>query len=359
MRLAILFTGAIALAACSAGARTCSVPVEYATIQNGINAAVAGDTVLVSCGTYLEHELVMKSGVVLRGETGAADCVIIDAQGLGRVMTCTDADANTSLEGLTFTGGADHGNEWGMTGGGLLCVRSPIQIRHCSFVNNVCELGGGGLSLRYDSDATIGDCTFADNIGWYGGGLSAYYSSPTVTRCSILDNWVSPTYGQGGGVACFYGSHASLSFCTITGNIASRGGGVAIGVVSDPSHVTVDHCTIADNEVSTIGGGVSATGEGIQIDESSIRGNTAGEEGGGLHLWGAQMTCFNTDIRGNTGSAGPDVYSYLDSMVQLICCDVDLAGCEGPGEITLDLSVCEGIVAAEPRTWGGVKALYR
>ena len=66
-----------------ASGRTWQVPDDVATIQAGIDAAAAGDTVLVSCGTYNEHDIEMKSGVCLVGETGSPGGVLIDAQALG------------------------------------------------------------------------------------------------------------------------------------------------------------------------------------------------------------------------------------------------------------------------------------
>ncbi len=359
MRLMLLIVTGFLLSASAVAARTWRVPEDAATIQAGILLADAGDTVFVACGNYQEHDLQMRSGIVLRSETGSPDCVVIDAQGLGRVMTCTDADATTRLEGLTFTGGEDRLNDFDRTAGGLLCVNSPIQISRCHFVDNLCEMGGGGISCREGSDALIEDCLCADNIGWQGGGLSCYSSAPTVVRCSFRNNWVDHTYGQGGGVACFYGSPATFSYCTFAGNEASRGGGLVTGVASDPSLVQLDHCTIADNVVTLIGGGASLAGGTCRIDASSIHGNAAGEEGGGLHVWNSSLTAFNTDIRSNTGTEGQDVFSYVGGAVLLNCCDVDLAQCSGPGELILDLSVCEGVVPTEIRSWGGVKAWYR
>ena len=43
------------------------VPTHYSTIQEGINAAFAGDTVLVSHGTYHEHIIINKT-ITLKGE---------------------------------------------------------------------------------------------------------------------------------------------------------------------------------------------------------------------------------------------------------------------------------------------------
>jgi len=53
-----------------AGAATIHVPGDQPTIRAGLDAAVAGDVVLVACGEYEEGDLQMTSGVTLRGRRG-------------------------------------------------------------------------------------------------------------------------------------------------------------------------------------------------------------------------------------------------------------------------------------------------
>ena len=49
------------------------------TIRAGVDSAAVGDTLEIACGTYYEHHIVVKSGLVLRSETGQPECVTIDA----------------------------------------------------------------------------------------------------------------------------------------------------------------------------------------------------------------------------------------------------------------------------------------
>jgi hypothetical protein len=58
------------LGAVEAHATNIRIPGDQPTIQAGLDAAVAGDTVLVGCGTYYEHDLTVMLGITLRSETG-------------------------------------------------------------------------------------------------------------------------------------------------------------------------------------------------------------------------------------------------------------------------------------------------
>ncbi|MBW1688907.1 MAG: hypothetical protein JRS35_28100, partial [Deltaproteobacteria bacterium] len=125
-----------------ATAATIHVPDDQPTIQAGIDAASHGDTVLVVCGTYYEHDITMKSGVCLRSETGEPGCVTIDAKQLGRVIYCDELDNTTRVEGMTLTGGYVVG--WYSRGGGLLCYDSPITLKNCVITSNVAIGTHGG-----------------------------------------------------------------------------------------------------------------------------------------------------------------------------------------------------------------------
>ncbi len=250
---------------------------DYLTIQEGVNAASEGDTVLVSCGTYYEHDIEVAPGICLTSETGFADCVIVDAEALGRVLHCVGG-ANTTVTIVGFTlanGRVVIPGENTARGGGMSCDSSlsPTVVR-CTFTGNHAEsyVGKGG-GLFCGGSATITDCVFSHNSAlstsypiWYrapeGGGAriegvaiisgcvfesnvaacdcgGLYIAGGTITDCSFVDN------GAGRDAGAFYSEDTcSFSSCVFSGNWS---GGIAGAVwCSFPGPVFTD-CTFSGN----------------------------------------------------------------------------------------------------------------
>lgn len=74
------------------------VPVDYETIQDAINAAYPGDTIMVAPGTYYEHVIINKS-LSLVGEN--KETTIIDGNVTGIVAKITESNVN--FNGFTVT----------------------------------------------------------------------------------------------------------------------------------------------------------------------------------------------------------------------------------------------------------------
>lgn len=262
-----------------AGAATILVPSQRATIQLGINAAVSGDTVLVACGTYLEHDIVMRSGVTLRSAGGDPSCVTIDGQDLGRVASCIGASSLTRFEGLTFTGGRADGAWPATAGGGIYLQMSSPAFTRCHFVSNFAQDNGGG-AFCYRSPATFTDCVFDGNYaGFFGGGLEINQSTVNVTNSTFSNN-VADQWG--GGVRFHQGSAGAVDGCSFIGNQGDiRSGGFEI---NDSSPV-ITNCLLEGN-TADFGAGMYIHRETSfpSVTDSEFRNNVANQNGGGLYI---------------------------------------------------------------------------
>jgi len=215
--------------------RAWHVPGDAPTIQAGVDSASAGDTVLVACGTYAEADLSLKSGIVLRSETGQADCVTIDAQGEGRVFWCVGVDSTASIEGLTLTGGAANGVVWpDNTGGAMYCENSSLAISGCVFDDNSAAYGGA-VTLRYSSPA-ITQCTFVYNSA-SGSGAGIYSSYSTLH----LENSIIALSGDGEAVDGYQGS-AQITCSDLYGNAGGDWVGWIAGKDTTGGNFSADPC---------------------------------------------------------------------------------------------------------------------
>ena len=242
-----------------ARATTWSVPRDAQTIQGAIDLAAIGDTVVVACGTYYEHDIDLRPGINLRSETREPDCVVIDAQSLGRVMKTIGyySTVNYLIEGITFTGGLAGGQPPNRWGGGLYCVSARPLIRNCNFSGNSAlpwGQGGGFFAQGPYSSPTLFDCIIRGNSADYGGGARAYDGCEAeFVRCVIDSNYAQ---SEGGGVYSNFGfSSPTFRECQIVDNHGyQRGGGIYA------EGITLERCLVARNRTShpsmSYGGGL-------------------------------------------------------------------------------------------------------
>ncbi len=395
-------TLAALLLSVAADAVTIHVPGDQTTIQAGINAASSGDTVLVACGTYYEHDIIMRPGVSIVSETGQPDCVTVDALQLGRVFHCQAAGSTTTLTGLTITGGYCIGGS-GPCGAGLLCISASPRVVNCIFKENDVVGHGGALDCRdsssgefidclftgnsstqkggavrcYHSSPSFENCRFEENSGDCGGALYCSVGSPSLINCVFEENTVP---GDGGAVRCFDHSNPYFDSCSFVGNEAKWGGGLACNASCSPLMVA---CTF-------FGNGASTTGSALDCYDSSpptlYRCILAlGTSGGAVFVDGTDSTPTFTcsDIYGNAGgdwdwpisgqlglngniSEDPlfcsETGRYLDLCEDSPCLPENHPA--GPG--TCDLIGAFGVgcgpcgnVAVESMSWGAIKSLYR
>jgi parallel beta-helix repeat protein len=138
--------GAATLVVCDCRACGC----QYLSIQEAVDVAGPGDTVLVRSGNFHGNIDVSKP-IILRGEKWKGrDLPLIDADGNGSGIT-VNADGAT-VEGIRVT---NSGNESGDAGIRVLCSGSTIRDNH-AFGN-----GGAGIALE-----GAYNCTVFANVAW-------------------------------------------------------------------------------------------------------------------------------------------------------------------------------------------------
>jgi hypothetical protein len=251
----------------------------FKKIQEGIDAASNGDTVIVAEGTYLENVHFDGKNIVLTSTDPLNPTVvantIIDGNKAGSVIAFESTeDESCVLRGFTVrNGSAENG---GGICGGSWDRHTRATIRNNTIAGSSAGRGGG---LGY-CDGLIKDNAIAGNSADYGGGL--YECGGTIENNSIANNTAnSNSQPFGGGLN---GCSGLIQNNTIAGN---AGAGLA-------------NCagTIQNNKIArNTGGGVYGCGGLIQ--NNLVTENSWDWGGGGLCE--CSGTIQNNTIAGNLG----------------------------------------------------------
>ncbi len=239
-----------------------NIPADQPTIQEGINVAVDGDTVLVQPVTYYENinyngkNITVASLFITTQDSVYITQTIIDGNYNGSVVIFSnDEDSSAVLNGFIIRNGYHEAFPENY-GAGILCNHSSPSLVNVIITNNSTPWDGGGIYCGYNSNPNLTNVTITGNDAYRGGGIycfsnsspslenvtisenTAYHdifsaagggmycynnSSPSLTNVSITDNSASDT---GGGMYCYNNSNPSLQNVTITGNSAFYGGGI-------------------------------------------------------------------------------------------------------------------------------------
>jgi len=294
---------------------------DFPTIQAAIDAAVDGDTILLSDGVFTgegnrDLDLAAKA-ITLASQSDQAAACILDCGGSEaephRAVWCDDRiDEGTVIRDLTLRGGWEPDD-----GGAIFLEGAHPSIIGCIFTENWAT-DGGAIACRGTASPQITGCTFVANTADNGGALHlSEYASPQITGCDFEQNVVN---FQAGAVYCEDDVTPLLDNCLFRGNTTPyRAGGLLTDGGAGP--IVLTGCTFTANQ-ATIGAAAFTCGTSTaEYYNCSFIGNDASMNGAGLYT-----ACHGTAILERTlvawSVSGQGVFEESLSEITLVCCDI-------------------------------------
>ncbi len=254
-------------------------PADFHTIQEAINAANPGDTILVASGTYYEHVVVNKA-VLLIGED--RDTTIIDGNRTGTVLRVTAN--NTVVSGFTVQ---NSGIEWPDSG-----IYLDRSFNSSILGNNANDNKEFGILLHSCFNCSVYDNNAASNR-WGDIWLR------NCSTCSVYNNKASKSkYGYGIGLY-------SSSNCSIFGNQVTHND-YLFGIWLSCS----SNCSVRDNNITS-------NKYGIQLYRSSncsIWNNNITNNACGVYLFhSSENRISHNNFVGNTRPVSVSPSGYVNT----------------------------------------------
>lgn len=167
--LASMFSVAQKNPTVTTASRIIRVPEDYSTIQEAVDAANLGDTILVANGTYTENVIVYKDNLTLLGESPTT--TIIDGGAIGEVVYVTAS--NIYISGFTM----QHG----------YCGIYLDHANNISLIRNVItDNAEYGVYSDWAANSTLRENTICNN--WLG--VFLWYSSGNTLCHNNFNNTV-------------------------------------------------------------------------------------------------------------------------------------------------------------------------
>ena len=264
----VLLTVAISLPL--AAQTTIHIPADQPTIQAGINAAKAGDTVLVSPGTYYENIDFKGKGVTVTSVAGAGTTIIDGgaAPGLPTVAFQNKETSASVLSGFTVRNGGDEPFATQTAGGVYIgYLSAPVVTR-----NTITANGCANVLTNVAGPATISNNEISSVLPLKSGfnsycpfraGITVFGNAPG-TNLTFQGNTIeNNTGGYAGGVVLWGGESVRFISNIIRNNNGSEGG--AVWSANTDAMIFIGNL-ITGNTAS--GSGFAAGGMSLQLDGS-------------------------------------------------------------------------------------------
>jgi hypothetical protein len=325
---------------------------DFPTIQDAVNAAAPGDTILLANGTFTgpgnRDVLVGALDLTIRSQSGQTHMCTIDCQGdslnehRAFTFSAEKQGGQPAVEYINIKNGYVDPTGSG-TGGAVLCLGVSVVFRGCYFSHSEAAYGGA-IGCGISGSPSFYDCVIEQNSAIAGGGILCEACSPAIVDSRVTNNMA---VSAGGGILFSNASgeitSSIVDYNTVdvpatkkstgvgrSGNPESSrlvihksrdeaapddgtrsfdDGGAGICVFGTSSCLVAD-CDIRYNHATTsghfYGGGIGAqygptlTVTGCRIESNEVTGHDASDiAGGGIDAWATDLTVENCDIWDN------------------------------------------------------------
>ena len=289
------------------------------TIQEAVDAASDGDTVLVAAGDYrpstqgIVNLVTINKAIVLRSESGPGQTTINATWDATATRCLWMSNSLAVVEGFTMIRGTWGGND---LAAGVVMIGGVLS--NCT-VTRVSAPWSGGRLVHCSGGGLITDCNIDGNSRNYAErGAGVYLIESELRNSTISKMYEAQAYSGAREGAGVYAISSTISGCVITNNTAGDVGGGAYldGCVMDRCIITGNQAgqSIADWEGR--GGGLFATNSVIR--NTLIARNRASNGyqyphyglpgfGGGVYLQGGSL--LNCTLTGNQAADAGGIYA--------------------------------------------------
>ncbi len=316
MKTSQVFFCIICLMGTFAYANILHIPDDFSTIQQGINASVNGDTVLVAPGTYYENinfngkSIVVASYYLTTRDTSYIAQTVIDGNQKGTVVTIASGeDSTTALCGFVITNGYIEDFDYTTKiASGIMCGNhSSVVLSHLIVEkNNIFESNinrVSGIGCFDNSNLTMEFVVLRENEER--AMICRDSSKVKIFNSSVYNN-------SGGGIYC-EDCGITINDVTIRDNISKSGG---IGIFARYSNLVIKNSKILRNKgnligitslSSTRGAGICVWDSKLDIDNVRIESNSGfagefGSHGNGMFCYNSLVNIKNSYVASNTST---------------------------------------------------------
>ncbi len=286
---------------------------DYYTIQEGIDNANIGDTVLVYLGNYIEivdfigKDIVVASLFLTTQDTSYISQTIIDGnhENYQLVRFTNGETENAKLIGFTITNASepyDKSDKRNSQGLGVYINGSSPVIESNHIINNSYidwYYVGGGIVIENSSAKIIDNIINNNNMAYHGGGIYINNSINVHIENNIIDNnMVNSGYGVSFGAGIYIDSshYITMRSNTICNNYNNFGYGGGI-CISQSDHIEIINNNISENINRRCGGGIyTVLSSGISIIGNLLYNNHAKLFGGGIYCEDSEILIANNTV---------------------------------------------------------------